>query len=92
MADTRGSQGQGQVGTKGVREVNGLLGGFGQKRTCPHDKTELSKVEGFWKIDQVMQSPNKLTSNTDWVPTGFIFTAALYKCHACGYVEMVDEA
>jgi len=71
--------------------MSGLLGTFGKVRYCPHDRTSLERIEGFWKFDQVTQSPNKLTSNNDWIPTGFIFTAVLYKCRACGYVEMVDE-
>lgn len=66
----------------------GLLGTY---RTCPQDQQMMDKVDGTWKFDQVEQSPNKLTTNNEWIPTGFIFTVTLYRCAKCGYVEMVDQ-
>lgn len=71
--------------------MTGLLGDAAKPRTCPHDKSALSRIDGSWKIDQVHQAINKSTSNYEWMPTGYMFTANLYRCAVCGYVEMVDQ-
>lgn len=68
--------------------INGLLANH---RSCPHDKDVLIQIDGVWKFDQVTRSQNRLNTSSDWVPTGYIFTAKLYRCAKCGYVEMVDE-
>ena len=71
--------------------MTGMINQFERVRKCPHDQSTLEQIPGTWTMDQVYKTIDKTTTNAEWVPTGFMFTASLFKCGVCGYVEMVDQ-
>lgn len=51
----------------------------------------MERQEGLWGLDQIRKAPASAPAAKMSLGTGVSFVASMYRCSACGYLELIDD-
>lgn len=65
--------------------LKGGLLGPGVNPKCPNDGSALEQQEGTFALNRVMNTPQ------GWMQTDKFFSVIVFRCPACGLLQIYDE-